>query len=303
LLFSAKNAVGSSRIKVIDLRKAREDKRVATETEKRLSTIEQQRKDHDQIVALLNELRQKLNKDIAEKRRKEIELAGYREKLQRLENLLEQFQKALDLLEGRTPNTELQQETVKVNDLRESIEGQKKELLKTQEANKYRLKAIGEVYDGLIKAALSDTYSGALRMPKGELRFDIEEEAGLTGEAVETLALVLADVAAMICSCKGIGHHPRFLLHDSPREADLDRHIYDRYLRSMWELTNEYGGKEQAPFQYIVTTTSRPPDELEPAICQRLEAHPQSKMLFGRLLINPPIQKQISMFDQSEEAE
>ena len=77
------------------------------------------------------------------------------------------------------------------------------------------------------------------------------------------LALVLADIAAMLCACQGIGHHPRFLLHDSPREADLDRHIYNRYLRAMWALTEESGGKDKAPFQYIVTTTEKPPDELQ----------------------------------------
>jgi hypothetical protein len=114
-------------------------------------------------------------------------------------------------------------------------------------------------------------------MPKGELQFHIEEATGLSGEAVETLALVLADVAAMMCSCQGIGHHPRFLLHDSPREADLERHIYSRYLRFMWNLTNHFGCQDKAPFQYIVTTTSKPPKELEAAICLRLEAHPKPR--------------------------
>ncbi len=75
-----------------------------------------------------------------------------------------------------------------------------------------------------------------------------------------------------------------------PREADLDRHIYNRYLRAMWALTEETGGKESAPFQYIVTTTSRPPDDIHDAICLRLEAHPPERMLFLRRLKNqePP---------------
>lgn len=287
--------------KIIDLQKACEERRVGSETELRLSILEQQRKDHDQIVSLLNELREKLAKDISERHRKETELAGYREQLQRLEYHLEERQRALDLIEGRTPNTPLQEEMTRATNLGETIERQKQELVSLQVVYKQHLQAIGAVYDSLIKRALSDTYSGVLRMPKGELQFQIKETTGLSGEAVETLALVLADVAAMLCSCQGLGHHPRFLLHDSPREADLDRHIYNRYLRSMWTLTNEYGGKEKAPFQYIVTTTSRPPVDLETAICLRLEAHPESEMLFRRLLRNPPIEEQITMFGVEHE--
>ena len=146
---------------------------------------------------------------------------------------------------------------------------------------------IGEIYDRLVKGALSGTYSGSLGMTRGDVQFEILEAEGLSGEAVETLALVLADVAAMICACSGIGHHPRFLMHDSPREADLDRHIYNRYLGMMMNLTREFGGREAAPFQYIVTTTSPPPPELRETICLQLKAHPKDEMLFRCVLRNP----------------
>jgi len=286
--------------KIISLQKLREDKRVASETELRLDILEQQRKNHDQVLALLNELRQKLEADIAGKRRKEIQLSENRDRLQRLDYHLEQRQQALNLIEGRTPNNQLYQENTRAFEVRENIVRKLDELQRLQESYDKHLKSINEIYIALIKNVLSDTYSGALRMPKGELQFHIEEATGLSGEAVETLALVLADVAAMICSCQGIGHHPRFLLHDSPREADLDRNIYSRYLRSMWNLTNDYGGQDKAPFQYIVTTTSKPPKELEAAICLRLEAHPETKMLFGRLLTNPSTNEQLELFGEED---
>lgn len=284
--------------KIRDIQKAREDRRVASETELRMNILEQQRMDHDRIVSLLDELRKKLNSDISEKHSKETELAGYRERLHRLENHLGERQRALDLLEGRTLNTPLQEETIRVDKLREAIERDKQQLDSLHTLYKKHLQSIEAVYNDLVKRALSDTYSGVLRMPKGELQFQIEEETGLSGEAVETLALVLADVAVMMCSCQGIGHHPRFLLHDSPREADLDRHIYNRYLRAMWALTEESGGTAEAPFQYIVTTTTRPPEDLESAICLQLEAHPENKMLFGRLLANRPTEDQLSIFGE-----
>lgn len=273
--------------KIIDLQKKREDRRVASETERRLSILDQQRKDHDNVVALLSELRNKLSRDIAERRGREEELADCRAQFQRLDYHIKQRKMALDLIEGRIPNTQLLQVTTRAAELRKNIEIQKHELEALQQSYGQRLQIIGAIYNGLIKSTLSDTYSGTLRMLKGELQFHIEEVTGLSGEAVETLALVLADVTAMVCSCRGIGCHPRFLLHDSPREADLDRHIYNRYLQAMWTLSNGYGGIREAPFQYIVTTTSRPPEILWAAICLQLEAHPESGMLFGRLLKNP----------------
>jgi hypothetical protein len=282
--------------KITDLQKVREDKRVVSETERRLKIHKLQRKDHDQVVALLHELHQKLEADIVKKHEKEIQLSEYRDRLQRFDYHLEQRQLALDLIEGRTPNTKLQQENARVSILRENIEQKQDEVRRLQESYGKQLKLINGIYDTLIKNVLSDTYSGALHMPKGELQFHIEEATGLSGEAVETLALVLADVAVMICSCQGIGHHPRFLLHDSPREADLAQNIYSRYLRYMWILTIEYGGQNKAPFQYIVTTTSKPPKELEAAICLRLEALPATRMLFRRLLINPPAKEQLDLF-------
>ena len=282
--------------KIINLQKKREDSRVASVTEQRLSILEQQRKDHDQVVPLLEELQKKLDKDIADKRTKEEQLAQQRDQLQRLGYHLTQWRSAQDMMEGRLPNTELEQETARVVEQQEIVERQTQELQRLQASYGQRLQAIGNIYDGLIKSALSDTYSGALQMPKGELQFQIEEATGLSGEAVETLALVLADVAAMMCSCRGIGHHPRFLLHDSPREADLDRHIYNRYLQAMMTLSTDYGGAESAPFQYIITTTSRPPDNLRQTICLQLEAHPQTSMLFGCALRNSELPATVGLF-------
>jgi hypothetical protein len=273
--------------KIIDLSKKREDRRVVSATERRVEILQQQRKDHDQIVALLDELRGKLNKDTAEKYGKERKLVEQRTQLQRLDDNLAQRKMALALREGRTPNTQLEKGTVRAAELRSTVERQKEELQRHQESYQQRLSGISEVYDRLVKGALSTTYSGRIEMTRGEVQFQIFEAGGLSGEAVETLALVLADVAALVCSCRGIGHHPRFLMHDSPREADLDRHIYNRYLRMMMNMTAELGGREAAPFQYIVTTTSRPPPEMHDAICLHLRGHPQSEMLFKCVLRNP----------------
>lgn len=289
--------------KIVNFEQAREAKRVAEATEQALQLLEQQRKDDGELLALLQTLRADLEVVRKEKSGLERELVEQRTALHRLDHHAAQRQGALDLIEGRTANTALQRAQQRRDVLQEQIERAKEQLEAFQAMQKEQRDAIGAIYDRLIKSALSDTYSGTLHMYKGELSFQIREETGLSGEAVETLAIVLADVAAMMAACEGIGHHPRFLVHDSPREADLDRHIYDRYLRAMWKLTTDHGGKDAAPFQYIVTTTSRPPAEVQEAICLKLQARPESNMLFGKRLKNPEPEGELFPPDEAASTE
>jgi hypothetical protein len=74
--------------------------------------------------------------------------------------------------------------------------------------------------------------------------------------------------------------HPRFLLHDSPRESDMAPIIYGGLFHAARELEANYG--EKAPFQYIVTTTEPPPAELGKLPWLRLELDASTKE--GRFL-------------------
>lgn len=288
---------------IVDFKKAQEDKRVAEATAQALRSLERKRDEHDQIVVLIEGLRGDLELLGIERNEQAKTLTEQQVLLHRLEYHVAQRNEALDLIEGRTANTALQQVRGQWDGLQERIKRTAELLEAYQSLQKEQREAIGRIYDRLIKSVLSNTYSGTLNMYKGELSFQIQEETGLSGEAVETLAIVLADVAAMMAACEGIGHHPRFLLHDSPREADLDRHIYDRYLRAMWQLTTEHGGKDAAPFQYIVTTTSRPPDDLQEAICLKLQARPESDMLFGQRLKNTEPEGELFPADEAAATE
>lgn len=59
-------------------------------------------------------------------------------------------------------------------------------------------------------------------------------------------------------SIEGDTRLPAFLLHDSPREADLGLALY----HSLFHLVHELEEFGSAPlFQYIVTTTTPPPQE------------------------------------------
>ena len=76
----------------------------------------------------------------------------------------------------------------------------------------------------------------------------------------------------MIYSIVGKGTHPRFLMHDGPRVADVTRSIYLCYFKLMHEI--EHVSQDNPNFQYIITTTEPPPDELqkEPWLICKLDA-------------------------------
>ena len=68
------------------------------------------------------------------------------------------------------------------------------------------------------------------------MSFRINRERSLAGEAYETLAVLLADVAILLESSVDSICHPGLLIHDSPREADLFVRLYERMLDVAFSL-------------------------------------------------------------------
>lgn len=77
---------------------------------------------------------------------------------------------------------------------------------------------------------------------------------------MESLKVVAFDIAAMLMSIEGRAGIPAFLIHDSPREADLGESIYHRF----FALADRLERMALEPsFQYIIATTSNPPDDVQ----------------------------------------
>ena len=72
---------------------------------------------------------------------------------------------------------------------------------------------------------------------------------------------LIFDLAALALGMTNTAaHHPRLLIHDSPREADLAAAIYVSLFGAARELEEASG--DLPAFQYIVTTTEPPPESL-----------------------------------------
>lgn len=91
----------------------------------------------------------------------------------------------------------------------------------------------------------------------------------MSSAAFVTLKLLTFDLACLLGSVRSTSHHPGFLLHDSPREADLSAPIYRRI------FTLIAGKQENEVVQYIIATTEPPPIQLQETpwlVCEPLSS-------------------------------
>jgi hypothetical protein len=113
-------------------------------------------------------------------------------------------------------------------------------------------------------------------------------ELALGGEAYQVLEVLLGDLTCLLdAALASESHHPGFLVHDCPREADMSEHLYREYLMAAAEAADLLSSEGAAtPFQYIVTTTSAPPTSLQTTRHVVLELLPGAEeyLLFKRRL-------------------
>jgi len=112
-------------------------------------------------------------------------------------------------------------------------------------------------------------------------------EVARGGEAYQVLEVLLGDIVCLLDSTvSDASHHPGFLVHDCPREADMSERLYREFFLAAAEAAEQLGRGGIAPFQFIVTTTSAPPEELTGANYVVLELAPgaEETLLFKRQL-------------------
>jgi hypothetical protein len=111
-------------------------------------------------------------------------------------------------------------------------------------------------FDFLIRRVVAPEAKGTITLDGNGLHPKIHWRGTRRSVALNSLQIVLFDVAAMLCAVEGDSRAPAFLVHDSPREGDLDPRTYARIFEALFELGPD---ADTAPFQYIVTTTTDPP--------------------------------------------
>lgn len=89
------------------------------------------------------------------------------------------------------------------------------------------------------------------------------------------LEILAGDVACLLDSTSDQSFHPGFLLHDSPREAEMSESLF-------WALMKYVASQQGARFQYIVTTSTMPEDEFSELVRLDLASDRDSGMLLRR---------------------
>jgi hypothetical protein len=79
--------------------------------------------------------------------------------------------------------------------------------------------------------------------------------------AINILKTILVDISCLIYNVLSEKTFlPCLLIHDSPREADLQIVHYNRIFELIYSIQNQFEAvSDSCPFQYIVTTTTKPP--------------------------------------------
>jgi len=131
------------------------------------------------------------------------------------------------------------------------------------------LTSFSDVFARICRAMLGSDVTGTIRFKGRQISPRFEQKIDLTSAALETLKILCFDVAALVLSVEGRGFHPRFLLHDGPREADMDVELYQRLFLLILELEQAFAGATPS-FQYIITTTEPPHALLKqpPYLCE-----------------------------------
>ena len=118
---------------------------------------------------------------------------------------------------------------------------------------------LSRYFDAIVREIVRPDARGKVTLDGNGIKPSITLGGERSTAAIESLKVIVFDLAVMCMSIEGGTHLPAFLLHDSPREADLGLSVYYRLLQFARRLEQLQG---QPLFQYIVTTTTRPPAAL-----------------------------------------
>ena len=119
--------------------------------------------------------------------------------------------------------------------------------------------ALSLEYEQLLKKIFGEQTGGSVKIDANGLHPNPDDHLAPAGSVLSAMMTVMAfDIASLSTSMKGIGHHPRFIMHDSPRVGSMDTLLLSRLFEITHLLEKEFEDPDNVSFQYIVTTTTPP---------------------------------------------
>ena len=146
-----------------------------------------------------------------------------------------------------------------------------------------QLRSFSDIFADMVRAVLGGSISASSDLTERGIQLHVKRSSELGGAAVDSVKTIAFDLAAVLHSIEGNCAHPRFLIHDGPREADMARVIYERFFFYARRLEDALP-PDEATFQYILTTTTHPPTDMREGSKWLLGEKLSGKTKKGRLL-------------------
>lgn len=136
------------------------------------------------------------------------------------------------------------------------------ELARLAKQHQVAMSEFSKLFNIIVQSMLGPKVQGSVVFEGKSLEPLLEFHGSYDSAAPNLTKRLSFDLASLCLSLfQGIGHHPRFLLHDSPRGSDLAPEIYEALFQTAYALEAACNGSPG--FQYIITTTSAPPVNLQ----------------------------------------
>lgn len=144
-------------------------------------------------------------------------------------------------------------------DIKSSLEDQK--MWRAQSELKDRKQHFNNIFQEILRNVLEPQIMAKIELLSDHINIIAQYNGNVRGTTLDIVKLIAFDYATLIVGLEISNGHPGFLIHDSPREADMAEDIYQKLLVFMkQEIEDKCGDK--IPFQYIITTTARPPEQM-----------------------------------------
>jgi hypothetical protein len=202
-------------------------------------------------------------------------------------------------LQSPDKNEKMRVAIAAIDELRRNIETDKESLNQLLAKHDSNSELLNRIFSESARRVLpSASYDGVVSFEDRELSFQIMHGGAMSGEAVESLTVLLADFSCLLFNLLSKESHlPGFLLHDSPREADLGLRLYYSFINFVAEVAATFEKQGECPFQYILTTTTPPPRTANDKryLVLRLDASKEEGLLFRRDLSRNPDDEQLAL--------
>jgi septal ring factor EnvC (AmiA/AmiB activator) len=198
-------------------------------------------------IAIVSQRFDALNRTVARLERALLDRSASVREAQRLIEDVERYQGLLD--ERARTKQSLDQMEQEIAITRETLVAHRGSVAET-------VHHLSALFDAVLRELVPGEIKGEAKLDGNGLALKIEMGGERTTAAIESVKVIAFDIAAVAMTIEGRTHLPGFLIHDSPREADLGFSIY----RRLFDLARRLEGFGPSPlFQYIVTTTTEPP--------------------------------------------